>query len=180
MPSLPPLVTDRLRGAFLSMVRAVAPQLLYLGVYEYRVVTTQAPVVPGDQTWSISGVPADAALLPLLPPLAGISMWPGPVWGYSVPSPGSVVRIGFVNADPSKPYVQGLGPTAPPISVVLGSPAATPVALAVPLAAAVAAASASAESAAQAGDGGVAAFTAFAASMTIAVAAYTAKIVKAT
>ena len=180
MPGLAPPITDRFRAAFLSLVRSVAPQLLYLGVYEYRIVTAQAATIPGDITWAISGVPADAALSTLLPPLANVSMWPGPVWGYSVPAPGSIARVGFVNADPAKPYVQGLGPTAPPISVVLGSPAATPVALAVPLAAAVAAASASAESAAQAGDGGVAAFTAFAASMTIAAAAYTAKIVKAT
>lgn len=180
MALLPPPVTDRLRGAFLSLVRSVAPQLLYLGCYEYRIVTSQPPTTPGDLTWSISGVPADAALLPLLPSLAGISMWPGPVWGYSMPVVGSIALVGFVNADPRKPYVAALGPTAPPTSVAIGSAAATPVALAVPLAAAVHTASASAISGAQAGDGGVAAFTAFAASMTIAVAVYTAKIVKAT
>ena len=129
MPALPPTVTDRMRAAFLSLVRAVAPQLLYLGVYEYRVVTTQAATNPGDVTWAISGVPADPAILLLLPPLANITIWPGAVWGYSVPTPGSLVRIGFINADPSKPYVAGFGPTAPPVSVSIGSPAAVPVAL---------------------------------------------------
>ena len=116
--------TDRLRGAFLSMVRAVAPQLLYLGVYEAKVITSSAPSATQSQlaglTWVVSAAFTDVAIAKLLPPLANITMWPGPVWGYSQPVPGSLVRVGFVNGDPSKPAIVGLDPSTPPTSVVVG------------------------------------------------------------
>lgn len=128
MALIPLTQTDRLRRAFLSMVKAVAPQLLYLGTYEANVVASSAPATTQSQlggvTWVVSCAFTDAALVKILPPLANITVWPGPVWGYSVPAVGSLVRVGFVNGDPSKPAIVGLDPSTPPTSVVVGPLAA--------------------------------------------------------
>ena len=187
MALIPPVPTDRLRGAFLAMVKAVLPQVLFFGQYEARVVTSSAPSAVQSQlgglTWVVSAAFTDAAIAKLLPPLANITMWPGPVWGYSQPAPGSLVRIGFVNGDPSKPAIVGLDPSTPPTPatpVFIGSAAATPLVLSAGLASLVASAAAGASSAAVPGDGGKVAFTTFASAMATGVAGYTTKIVSAT
>jgi hypothetical protein len=129
--------SDRLRRAFLAMVNAVAPNLLFLGQYEAKVVTSSAPVAVQSQlggvTWVVSAVFTDAAVAKVLPPLANITVWPGPVWGYSQPVPGSLVRIAFVNGDPSKPAIVGFDPSVPATSVSIGSTLATPLAIALPI-----------------------------------------------
>ena len=118
MAVVPPIPTDRLRGAFLAMVRAVVPQLLFFGTYEAKVVTSSAPSAVQSQlggvTWVVSAAFTDVAIAKVLPPLANLTMWPGPVWGYSQPAPGSLVRVSFVNGDPSKPAIVGLDPSTPP------------------------------------------------------------------
>lgn len=184
MSLVPAIPTDRLRGAFLAMVKAVAPNLIYAATYEYRVISSSAPggtqSTLGGVTWVVSAIPADPVIVKLLPPVANITMWPGPVWGYSVPAVGSLVRVAFVNMDPSKPAIVGLDPTLPATSVTLGSVLATFVTLAPALATAISTASAAAAAAAVPGDGGKAAFSAFAGSMATSASGYTAKIVKAT
>lgn len=140
MALVPAVPTDRLRGAFLAMVYAVAPQLLYLGTYEARVVAASPPSIVQSQlgglTWVVSAVFSDPAIAKVLPPLANITIWPGPVWAFSAPAPGSLVRIAFVNGNPSKPAIVGLDPgvpATPATPVMLGSPVALPVAMAAPI-----------------------------------------------
>jgi len=119
-----PPTTDRLRGAFLRLVRAVWPQLLYFATYEAKVVASSPPAATQSQlgglTWVVSVVFTDAAVAAILPPLAGITMWPGPVWGYSQPAVGSLVRVQFVNGDPSKPAIVGLDPSTLPTAINVG------------------------------------------------------------
>lgn len=185
MALIPPTPTDRLRGAFLALVRAVAPQLLYLGTYEYKVLVASPPSPAQSQvgglTWVVSAIPADAALLKILPPVANITLWPGPVWGYTaILTPGQIVRMSFVNGDPSKPAIVGLDPSTPatPASpVFLGSAAGKPLVGAAALAVAITNASSAAASAAVPGDGGKVAFTTFASSMALETAGYSTKIV---
>ena len=130
MALVPPVPTDRLRGAFLALVKSVAPQLLFLGTYEARVVTASAPSAAQSQlggvTWVVSAVFTDPAIVKVLPPMANLTMWPGPVWGFSAPAPGSLVRVSFVNGDPSKPAIVGLDPATPPTAVTIGAPVGLP------------------------------------------------------
>lgn len=165
MAVVPPIPTDRLRGAFLALVRAVVPQLLFFGTYEAKVVTSSPPSPVQSQlgglTWVVSAIFTDPAIALVLPPLANLTMWPGPVWGFSQPVPGSIVRVGFVNGDPSKPAIVGLDPSTPPTSVLIGGPLALPLVGATALAGVIQTAASSASSAAVPGDGGKAAFLQF-------------------
>ena len=180
MALIPPVPTDRLRGAFLAMVKAVLPQVLFFGQYEARVVTSSAPSAVQSQlgglTWVVSAAFTDAAIAKLLPPLANITMWPGPVWGYSQPAPGSLVRIGFVNGDPSKPAIVGLDPSTPPVAVSIGAPIgapplAGPLVLSAPLVSLLTTAGAAAALAVVPGDGGAGAFAAYTSALTAPAAA---------
>lgn len=128
MAVVPLIQSDRLRRAFLALVKSVAPQLLYLGQYEARVITSSAPSAvqsqAGGVTWVVSAAFTDAAIAKILPPLANLTVWPGPVWGYSQPVAGSLVRIAFVNGDPSKPAIVGFDPSTAPTAINLGPLAA--------------------------------------------------------
>ena len=169
------------------MVKAIMPNLLFFGTYEARVVTAAPPAAVQSQlggvTWVVSAVFTDPAIVKLLPPLANLTMWPGPVWGFSAPAPGSLVRVQFVNGDPSKPAIVGLDPATPPTSVSIGGPLAAtkPLVLSAQLALALSAAGSAAASAASPGDGGKAAFAAFVSSMVLPtnVLLYTTLITKA-
>lgn len=180
MAVVPPIPTDRLRGAFLAMVRAVVPQLLFFGTYEAKVVTSSAPSAVQSQlggvTWVVSAAFTDVAIAKVLPPLANLTMWPGPVWGYSQPAPGSLVRVSFVNGDPSKPAIVGLDPSTPPTLVSIGAPVGTPplaspLVLSAPLVSLFTSAGAAAALAVVPGDGGAGAFAAYTAALTAPAAA---------
>ena len=120
MPGIPSPTSDRFRAALLGFIQQLMPNLPYYGRYRYTVVTAAAPTPP-SMTYTISGTPADPLIAKLLPPLANITMTPGNVWGFSIPVPGSVVVVGFMNGDPSLPEVIAMDPTTPPTAVYVGA-----------------------------------------------------------
>ncbi len=104
---------DRLSGAFLRIIKALLPRLIYAGTYEYRVLV--ATIGPPTMIDCVAVDPDVAAVLPV--ELNELTLWPGPSGAVAVPSPGTTVRIAFANMDPSKPMVVGLDPTTPPTTV---------------------------------------------------------------
>jgi hypothetical protein len=108
-------VTDRLRDSMAGINAALSPRQVYMGIWEYSVISAQPgpPVV-------IDCTVVDAETSAHLPTqLTGLKLWPGPSGGVAVPPPGSIVRIGFVNYDPTKPYVAGLDPDKIPLQATL-------------------------------------------------------------
>ena len=130
------MATDRLLTAFARIIDLLQPRLLYLAIWEYRVVS-----VSGTGPVKISAR-AVAATCPL-PELSAITLWPGPSGAYAVPLPGTSVRVAFADGDPTKPMIVGLDPAATPISVYahagtlveLGDALAVPLAKAAPVSA---------------------------------------------
>jgi hypothetical protein len=125
-----PLVPDRLQGSLRRINSALNSDQVFTKVWEYRVIDAN----PGPPV-TIDCAVVDAEAAAHLPPqLVGLVLWPGPSGFVSVPKPASIVRIGFVNADPSKPIVVGLDPNSTPVSVFgfaevtvqLGDPTAAP------------------------------------------------------
>ena len=130
---------DRLSGAFLRIIKALLPRLIYFGTYEYRVLDA----TPGPPTM-IDCVAVDPDVATILPAnLNQLTLWPGPSGAVAVPAPGTTVRIAFANMDPSKPMVVGLDPATPPLivqmyaatTIQLGDVLGTPLAKTVPVAA---------------------------------------------
>ncbi len=107
-------MTDRLREALESLVLSCVPELKYLGVWDYNVVSVSSgPPVTVDATTTD----------PTLPDISGVPIRPGPDGGYAVPSPGDVVAVGFANPfNPvlRRPYVVALDPTSVPSLASLG------------------------------------------------------------
>lgn len=130
------MAADRLLTAFARIIDLLQPRLLYLAIWEYRVVS-----VSGTGPVKISAR-AVAATCPL-PELSAITLWPGPSGAYAVPLPGTSVRVAFADGDPTKPMIVGLDPAATPIAVYAhaGTLVELGDALAVPLARAAAVAS---------------------------------------
>lgn len=130
------MAADRLLTAFARIIDLLQPRLLYLAIWEYRVVS-----VSGTGPVKISAR-AVASSCPL-PELSDIALWPGPSGAYAVPLPGTSVRVAFADGDPTKPMIVGLDPAATPISVYahasalveLGDALAVPLAKASPVAA---------------------------------------------
>ena len=178
--SVPLPTDDRLQAALTAAVELILPrvmgQLACFAAWEYRVVS----VTPGSAATPtiVAGVPVDVTRCPFGP--LTVPMWPGNAWGYSLPITGSIVVVRFNDGNPGKPRIDGLDPSTPPTSVLLGSPLATPATLAGPLATLITAACAAAATAAVPGDGGKTAFTTFSGAMSSGAAGYAAKIVKAT
>lgn len=110
---------DRLLDALRRVNRSLNPNVAYAMVWEYRVIAaTPGPPVKIDCE---AVDPETEGVLPQQ--LAGMVLWPGPSGCIAVPQPGTLVRIQFVNGDPSKPTVVGLDPNSSPLLVMLdGSP----------------------------------------------------------
>jgi len=104
------MAADRLLTAFARIIDLLQPRLLYLAIWEYRVVS-----VSGTGPVKISAR-AVASSCPL-PELSAITLWPGPSGAYAVPVPGSSVRVGFADGDPTKPMIVGLDPANTPLAV---------------------------------------------------------------
>jgi hypothetical protein len=98
---------DRERAALEAILDALLPQLSYYVHWTYRVTgTSDGPPV------TISAKSQD----PRVPDLARIVLRQGPDGGYATPANGSLISVGFLNADPSLPYVHSLDPTATVVS----------------------------------------------------------------
>ena len=133
---------DRLSASLQAILQALLPSLYCYVQWEMRVASASPPSPPSlpgapsvfTTPAMVTCVPLDPKVVALLPPAVNIAMWPGPSGALSLPAPGSLVRVGFINADPSKPYIAGLDPQVmPTVSVVgalktfVGAPPLTPV-----------------------------------------------------
>lgn len=88
---------DRLRASLAAIVRETFPNLIYLGTYEYRVVTQS------DNQLNLQPVSAAVGL----PDLERVPMRPGIPGANAEVKLGSLVLVTFVNADPARPVVVG-------------------------------------------------------------------------
>lgn len=118
-----PMGADRLRVSIETLFRLMLPKLAYLAQWEARVVlvTPGQPPNPGTlpiptqfitpTTVNCAFVDADAIAL-FGPAFVNtpIPLWPGASGTISVPAPGSLVRVGFVNGSPQRPFVAGTDP----------------------------------------------------------------------
>jgi hypothetical protein len=105
---------DRLKEAFADIIQAMLPRLLYLATWEYSVLAA----TPGPPT-KIDCRAVDPGTEAALPQtLTQLTLWPGPSGFVAVPTPGSIVRVSFVNGDPSKPAIVGLDPASTPLLVM--------------------------------------------------------------
>ncbi len=107
-------VPDRMRAALEGVNRAINPDQVYALTWEYSVISA----TPGPPVTIDCAVidPETSKHLPAQ--LVGLTLWPGPSGFVAVPQPSSIVRIGFVNGDPGKPFVAGLDPNSTPILVM--------------------------------------------------------------
>jgi hypothetical protein len=129
-------VPDRMREAFEGINEALNPRQVFALTWEYSVIAAK----PGPPV-TIDCAVVDTETSAHLPSqLTGLVLWPGPSGFVAVPQPKSIVRIGFINGDPSKPFVEGLDPNSTPLLVMgfatliqFGDQGATPVAKATPL-----------------------------------------------
>jgi hypothetical protein len=102
---------DRLSDSLRRVNGALNPRLAYLAQWEYQVISA----TPGPPV-TIDCSAVDAETQDVLPSqLVGLVLWPGSSGIVSVPQPGSIVRVSFVNGDPSKPTVVGLDPNGTPL-----------------------------------------------------------------
>jgi hypothetical protein len=107
---------DRLAVALEGILAALLPTIAYYTTYEYRVLAALPPLVPpapvpAGTSVTIDCVATDPPVLATFPSqLAGLVLWPGPSGLVAIPAVGSIVRVGFVNGDPAKPFVAGLDP----------------------------------------------------------------------
>lgn len=107
---------DRMTVAIQGILDALLPTLAYYATYEYRVlaalplVPPPAPLVAGTPV-TIDCVAIDPPVLATFPrELAKMPLWPGPSGLVAIPAVGSLVRVGFVNGSPARPFVAGLDP----------------------------------------------------------------------
>jgi hypothetical protein len=114
--------TTRRLDAMARILEALAPDLRYRGVYEFRVVTQEGDRLNLQPVRAATGLP-DLARVPMRPGMAGLR---------SNVQLGELVLVAFVDADPSRPVVVAHdAPDAPgwmPLTLELGGPAALGVA----------------------------------------------------
>jgi hypothetical protein len=110
-------LSDALLDAFRDVVLALIPKLAYYVQWEYRVVS----VSPGPPV-TVSGLPVNPKC-PIASPngTSDIVVRPGPCGCYAIPAVGSIVAIGFNDADPGKPYIAGMDPSANATAVFLSA-----------------------------------------------------------
>lgn len=87
---------DRLLSDVRAIIQAELASLAYSGVWEYRIAS-------GDSD-KVSAVPTDKRM----PDLTNVEMLPGLLGEKVTPKPGSLCRLAFVNADPSRPFVMSI------------------------------------------------------------------------
>jgi hypothetical protein len=107
--------TDRLQSCLRGINAALNPRQVFALTWEYQVIAA-SPGPPVKIDCQVLD-PETSAHLPAQ--LTQLVLWPGPSGCIAVPQPGSIVRIGFVNGDPSKPMVVGLDPAGSPLLVML-------------------------------------------------------------
>jgi hypothetical protein len=106
--------SDRLQSALRGVNQALNPRQVFAMTWEYTVIDA----TPGPPT-KIDCQVVDGETSAHLPQqLTQLVLWPGPSGIVAVPQPGSIVRIGFVNGDPTKPFVAGLDPNGTPLMVM--------------------------------------------------------------
>jgi len=126
-------VTDRGKQALERIIFSLLPTLAAYVTWEYTVLAARpGPPVTVDLVTTNAKNPFG--------PLTNLTLWPGPDGGVAVPTVGKLVRVRFTNGDQTKPEICGLDPTDTPaivyqfgLQVLIGSAAATPVALATPI-----------------------------------------------
>jgi hypothetical protein len=126
-------MSDRGKRALERIIGALLPTLAAYVTWDYTVLAARpGPPVTVDLVTTDTANPFG--------PLTNITLWPGPDGGVAVPTAGKLVRVRFTNGDQTKPEICGLDPTDTPaivyqfgLQVLLGSAAATPIALALPI-----------------------------------------------
>jgi hypothetical protein len=88
---------SRLLRDLQAVARAAMPELPYSRIYRYRVVKAN----PGDHRWELQAV----SKAQRLPDIAPASVHPGIAGAVAKLSPGAVVLVQFVEADPSMPVI---------------------------------------------------------------------------
>lgn len=122
------MTTERLQEAIRLIVRAMVPELVFVGLWEYQVTSARL-----DESGRavFDGVPVEAA--DLLPGAVGWALRPALPGATALPAVGSTVLVGFINADRARPFVlaydatPGAAPATIPAADIGGT---TPVALA--------------------------------------------------
>lgn len=111
-----PTFMDRILAAIREIIRAELPQLTYAGIWEYQVTEvdlSQTVSVSGVPTIipRVSGIPTSSIPLPAL-----VKVSPRPTIPGSVINPqiGSTMLIGFINSDPTRPYILAFDYAIPP------------------------------------------------------------------
>jgi hypothetical protein len=98
MSAIPPTNQDRLLAAIRDLIRAEFPNLIYSGTFEYSVQDTDGTTV--------DAVPTDSTIG--LPPLTKVPLRTGLAGGTCKPKIGSLLAVGFLNSDPTRPRVFGV------------------------------------------------------------------------
>jgi hypothetical protein len=106
-----PTIMDRLWASFRVLARAEDPNRDYRGVWEYAVQAT-------DGT-TIDAIPTDPSVP--MPQLTKVRLRYGIPGTTSKPLVGSLLAIGFLNSDPTKPICFGVydSQVGPGLSIVL-------------------------------------------------------------
>lgn len=125
-----PVSPDRLKGSLETLFQLMGPRAAYalqwegvvlLAIPPTPVYTPVSPPPPGPLTFvtpatvnvqltdpeALEVFGTDFSTIP-------IPLWSSPGGFVSVPTIGSLVRVGFVNGSPSKPYIAGLDPMVLP------------------------------------------------------------------
>jgi hypothetical protein len=100
-------VTERFQDAVRALVRAMIPELFFLGLWEYQVTSAR---VDESGRAVFDGTPVAAA--DLLPGAVGWALRPALPGATALPAAGSTVLVGFVNADRARPCVLAYDATA--------------------------------------------------------------------
>lgn len=93
-----------------AIMRRIAPDLWYRGVFAYQVVGPSQPILVDDepQWWRHDLRPINAKWLP---EVKSADLWPGCAGHSASLSAGDTVLLAFVDADASKPVVVGFEPS---------------------------------------------------------------------
>lgn len=120
-------MSDRLQDALRQVLAALLPELVYYTAWEYQVLAATPLIVaplpmPAGTTVKIDCVAVDPPVVATFPrTLSGLPVWPGPSGLVAIPLVGTLVRVGFLNGDPTKPHIQALQPGAIPSGSALAS-----------------------------------------------------------
>lgn len=98
------MTEDRTLRALRALVMQMLPQLGYLGLHEYRVVSVAGDRVDLQVVRKASG----------LPDLPRVEAWPGVAGAGSTPALGSLVLVEFIATDPARPFIAYYCPPGAP------------------------------------------------------------------